>query len=177
MRRLGWGLVVLWLGAATSAALGQSPRYRVGSDNGLLSNLFGSSPKPDEKAKPKEDDDKEPAAKPASRPARPLARDHDRLMKAYFRREAVCDRLQEIALETGDEKLREEAERLLERARTLYKERANLLQRAAAAQEADKADKKTSRAAATRPTPGRPRPGDLKPQAPDRSTGERGDEP
>lgn len=48
-------------------------------------------------------------------------------MKAYLRRLAVCDRLRDIALETNDTALSEEAGRLDEMAWTLYHEQSNRL--------------------------------------------------
>lgn len=44
----------------------------------------------------------------------------------YFRRELVCDRLTEIALQTGDEELARQADKLRDRAWAIYLERSGL---------------------------------------------------
>ena len=59
--------------------------------------------------------------------ARQRAAELDRLQRAYQRREAVCDRLKEIALATNDAALELEANRLLDLAMKLYEERSNRL--------------------------------------------------
>jgi hypothetical protein len=46
-------------------------------------------------------------------------------MNAYLRRLSVCDRLREIAQETGNEALRAEAERLEEMAWNVYEQKTN----------------------------------------------------
>ena len=43
--------------------------------------------------------------------------------ETYLRRMQVCDRLREIALETGDQTLEKQAELLEDRARTIYQQR------------------------------------------------------
>jgi hypothetical protein len=119
-----WGLAGLTaLGLAASLATAQPPRGKPATTNveqpGWWSGLFGGKPK-------------EEAKKPAT-PAVPTMTteakiaEHERLVKAYQRREAVCDRLREIALETNDAALEEEAKRLLEMAMELYRQRSSKL--------------------------------------------------
>jgi hypothetical protein len=174
MRRLGWGLAVLGLAAAVAVAPAQGTKYRPGQDNGLLKDLFGSSaPKPDEKTDSKKDDKASPGTKTTTRQEQ--ARQHDRLMKTYLRRQAVCDRLEEIARETGNEKLREEAERLHDMAWKLYQEGAGKLQTVTAEREAQ-AEKKAAPRPARGPATSRLRPGGGNSQAPDRSISGQEDE-
>lgn len=51
----------------------------------------------------------------------------DRAMKAYLRRQEVCDRLRDIALQSNDEKLYEEASRLEEMAWRLHQTKSSRL--------------------------------------------------
>jgi hypothetical protein len=135
MRRLGWGLAVLWLAATVSVAPAQGPRYRSNQDGGLLTELFSpAKPKADAKAKPdskaggKAAEGSPAAPKPA--PRQDLARDLERLQKAWDRRDAVLLRLEEIALQTHDEGLSAEAGRLRELAWKLYQDQSARLQAA-----------------------------------------------
>ncbi len=128
MRR--WGsaglAALLWLGTATSVVSAQDgPRYRPGRDSPVKGWMSSSKPKPDDpRADPKA---KAPAnePKPASRDER--SKEQDRLMKAYLRRHQVCDRLSEIALETSNLALGEEARRLEKLAWQIYQEQSSRL--------------------------------------------------
>ncbi|NBO91862.1 MAG: hypothetical protein EBV06_06060 [Planctomycetia bacterium] len=62
---------------------------------------------------------------PAPRPDRTA--EQSKLEKAYLRRQAVCDRLREIAQERNDTQLSEEAARLEEIAWKLFQSRSELL--------------------------------------------------
>ncbi|MGL4553505.1 MAG: hypothetical protein ACRC33_20255 [Gemmataceae bacterium] len=72
----------------------------------------------------------EPRPKPAVKAdAAPIDRaaEQARLEKAYLRRQAVCDRLREVALEGNDGKLADEAARLEEAAWKLFQARSDRL--------------------------------------------------
>ena len=177
MRRLGWGLAVLWLGAAVSVAMAQGPKYRPGADNGLLKDLFGPSPPKGEttdepKTSPKSAG-KAPA-KPKSATRRSQSRELDRLQKVFLRRDAVCTQLSQVGLDTGNERLREEAERLHDLAWKVYMDRVNRVNTEADKREADEAAKPAERSGNTKsargPLPGRFRAGGLDPRTPERST-------
>lgn len=115
-------LAALSLGLLTSLAAAQAPptRSSEASEGRLFGGLFSTSSKP---AKPK-DADKE-AARPLSVPDRAV--EQERLMKGYLRRLAVCDRLRDIAHETDNAALAEEAARLDEMAWKIYQEQSNRL--------------------------------------------------
>ncbi len=161
MRRLGWGLAVLWLGATVSVASAQGPRYRHGPDNGLLTGLFAP-------AKPKEEP-KPPPRKDTGKAANPLlAREQNRLLQAYLDRCEVCIKLEQIAEATGNDALGEEAKQLQDMAWNVYEEQMRRLQaRAASAPEAAAAPKGQARPDRGA-LPSRFRAGGLNPSEPDR---------
>lgn len=116
-------LAALSVGLLASLVTAQSSPGRTTSatDTGRFGGLFGTASKP----QAKKDKGKEGAERPLTAPDRAL--EQERLMKAYLRRLAVCDRLRDIALETNDAALSEEAGRLDEMAWTLYHEQSNRL--------------------------------------------------
>jgi hypothetical protein len=121
MRIPGAGrLAVLGLGVAVSVAAAQSTgKYKAKpteQTSGWWKNWVGSK----EESKP-----------PAGPPPGPTVADKhaelDRLMKAYWRRQEVCDRLRDIALQANDDKLYDEAGRLEELAWRLHQTRSSKL--------------------------------------------------
>jgi hypothetical protein len=73
-------------------------------------------------------DDPKPADRPPPGPT--VADKHaelERLMRAYWRRQEVCDRLRDIALQANDDKLYEEAGRLEEMAWRLHQTKSGKL--------------------------------------------------
>jgi hypothetical protein len=111
----GW-LAALGLGLAAGLAGAQQPGTTVpaAESGSWWSGLFGS------RAQPKKDQPS-PIVQP---PPEQRARDHDREMNAYLRRLAVIDRLREVALETNDSTLTEEANRLNDLAWRVYQQHA-----------------------------------------------------
>lgn len=101
----------LCLGLAASAAWSAPPPEQARWYDGLL----GSKSKTEPKKLPGP-----PAKTPADRAA-----EQDRLMKAYLRRLAVCDRLRDVAIDTNNQKLAEEADRLEALAWSLYEKQAS----------------------------------------------------
>ena len=88
--------------------------------------MFSSRAKQDEpKAAPKAAPDKAAEPKAASRDER--SKEQERLMKAYLRRQQVCDKLSEVALETNNLALGEEARRLEKLAWQIYQEQSSRL--------------------------------------------------
>jgi hypothetical protein len=117
MRTLGWGgiaALTLLAGAATADA--QPPRDKAMPD-GWWAALWGES-------KPKDDPK---SAAPKGPTMEEKAREMDRLLKAFQRREAVCEKLTAIAQDTGDDRLFAEASRLYEDACKLYQRQSNVL--------------------------------------------------
>jgi hypothetical protein len=121
MRIPGAGrLAVLGLGVAVAVAGAQSTgKYKAKpteATSGWWKGWFGS---------------KDEAKKPAGPPPGPTVADKhaelDRLMKAYWRRQEVCDRLRDIALQASDDKLYEEAGRLEDMAWRLHQARSSKL--------------------------------------------------
>jgi hypothetical protein len=133
MHKVGaWGMVgaalLLGAGAATAATPADGGPDRDGTaDNGnWLSRWFQPKPKPPEK-KPKVKTDKEERGQPASvaKASRPLddaATQRAREEAKYFRRSEVCGKLKDIADQTNDAALRQQAEQMEERAWTVYLE-------------------------------------------------------
>jgi len=116
MRRFGpGGVAALWLGLAVAPALAGPPEARgeEKEQTSWWSGLFGGK-----KAEPK------PAADPAKTVADKAA-EQDRLMRAFLRRSAVCDRLRDIARDPDrpNPALEEQADRLEQLAWKLYTER------------------------------------------------------
>lgn len=125
MRIPGAGrLAVLGLGVAVSVAGAQSAgKYKAKPTEQTSSwwkSWFGS--KSDE---PKVTD------RPPIAPIGPTVADKDaeldRLMRAYWRRQEVCDRLRDIALQASDDKLYEEAGRLEDLAWRLHQSKSSRL--------------------------------------------------
>lgn len=115
--------------AAEAAAAGRSmPSQRPG----LLDYVFGTAQRPSKpapaakSAKPAKPKPEAAKAEPAKADEKPAASAADREQEAYLRRLAVCDRLREVADETKDEKLRQLADHLQDRAWELCVQRANL---------------------------------------------------
>jgi hypothetical protein len=123
MRRVGAGTAaaLLWLGLLVPAAPAQSTDVHpvmVGEEeSSWLGNLLFGKPKPEPKPE---------------KPGPDRGKEQERLRNAYLRRQAVCDRLLEIAEQTNDAALRGEAERLDEQAWKLYQEESARLTRGAA---------------------------------------------
>jgi hypothetical protein len=120
--RLVFALAIWGLGLALPVALAQDvqPQEAPGKKAGWLSRFWpGASPTNIETA------EEHPEAKPTIQ-ARDLAHEHYRT--EYFRREAVCGRLQEIAQLTGDQKLAQEAEALEQFAWEIYLKQTGLEQ-------------------------------------------------
>jgi hypothetical protein len=139
MRKVGaWGLEVALVVALSAAAAGAgeepplyndpAPPARTSTQRkGLLDALFAPKPKPPEK-KASSKSDSEATTKTAS-PSKPANQvdgavaERRREEAAFLRREAVCDRLLEIAVQTNDQDLLHRAEQLRERSWTAYTER------------------------------------------------------
>ncbi len=119
-------LAALGLGLAVSACSAQEPeRLRYSpkpADLSWLTKWFGGG---SEEIIPKSSppDPKQPPPMTVAQ----RAAERDRLEKAYLRRLDVCDRLRDIAQETNDTRLIEQANRLEELAWRLYQTRSNKL--------------------------------------------------
>jgi hypothetical protein len=110
MRTLGWGgIAVLTLLAGAAFAAAQPPKGK-GMPDGWWNDLFGPS-----KPKPLDDAKKDPKAQPGPKPPSRAEREQEllRLEAALLRREAVCNRLSDLGMET-------EANRLYELACALH---------------------------------------------------------
>ncbi|MFO0929352.1 MAG: hypothetical protein U0736_20385 [Gemmataceae bacterium] len=121
-------LAALSMGLLTALAAAQAPPDKAAekADPGLFGGLFATRSRPPAKAKAKDGDkEKEAADRPSSVADR--AAEQERLMKGYLRRLAVCDRLRDIAHETNNPALAEEAGRLDELAWKVYQEQSNQL--------------------------------------------------
>lgn len=123
MRIPGAGcLAVLSLGLATTMLSAQAPAAKYApkaneTTSSWWSNWFGGS-----KEAPKPAPTTTPTLTVADR-----ATELDRLMRAYWRRQEICDRLRDIALQTSDNALYEEANRLEEMAWRLHQQRSSKL--------------------------------------------------
>jgi hypothetical protein len=129
MRRLGTAGLVLALALGASAVLGQSPqegKTDPGAGGGTpRGSWFGGRFSADKPAPPVK---RSVGTTPADRLA-----ELDRLMNAYWRRTAVCDRLAAIAWETNNPALEQEAQRLTELSFQVYQQQAARLLGGAAA--------------------------------------------
>lgn len=121
MRRLGLGgmatALIVGLGAAVATTRGSDYDGKAPVAKGLLSGLFGEKPKSPALV------DKEGGAvktEPTVTVESAAALQH-RHMNALLRRMEVCDRLQLIANQTGDESLMNRAFELQERANDIYR--------------------------------------------------------
>lgn len=100
------GLAALVLGVAVGAAMAQQP-------SGWLPTWLGG------KSAVK------PMDKPDTTPDKMEVRKHEReaLMNAYLRRMSVCIRLRQVAFDTNNSTLEQEADRLEDLAKSLYQQR------------------------------------------------------
>ena len=120
MRRFPAGaLAALCLAAAVASAQAPASKASKASkeEPSWWDGLFGGKPKAEPK-KPTGDGTKSVADKNS---------EHDKVWRAYFRRLAVCNRLREVALETNNESLEDEANRLEAMAWRLYSEQSSKL--------------------------------------------------
>ena len=131
MRRIGaWALsVTLFAGLLDSWAGAAEPRWRTtakqeSGSGGLFSRWFGSKDNSAQKKPEPGKDSNTTAPKPSK--ARAEA-EQARAQAAFLRRMAVCDKLKQIGLETGNEELQRRADDLLERAQAAYSQRMALL--------------------------------------------------
>src|SRR5262245_18081494 len=121
MHRLwAWGSVALAAGLAPAVAAGDAADRPVGPDRGAAAFARWNGG-PAEKPKP-------PAPLPATAQAKAKAQDTAAALRAqeeanFLRRMAVCDRLRQLALETGDDGLEKQAEDLQQKAESVYKQR------------------------------------------------------
>lgn len=133
MHRAGaWGLCIALLAVWSSgwATAADDPPVRPDaapwakrSGKGLMQSGSAASDRPVEKKANKE---KEPAAAKspkASDPAERTAAEKARAGAAFLRRMAVCDKLKQIGLDTGNDALQRMADDLLERAQAAYSQR------------------------------------------------------
>jgi hypothetical protein len=97
-----------------------------GAKGSWLGNWFGKGDKP-----------KADEGKVVDKPTRPpsAAREQKRAMNAFLRRMQVCDRLREIAYNTNDTELEQQANDLEEQARRLYEQQTARLPRGGSADE------------------------------------------
>src|SRR5262245_37524950 len=138
------GIAVLCLGVAAGAVVAQAPaqapapgRAPAAESGSWLGGLFGG------KAEEKKD-----AAKPITPPtAAERQREYDQEARAFLRRQAVLDRLREVALETDNAELAEEADRLEDLAfKVFQKHSARLLGSGPAPLEAEPVSSEKARA-------------------------------
>ncbi len=108
--------LIAGLGVAVASTRGEDYRGKAPAPKGLLSSLFGEKPRPQAKADAKSVEDKAASVAVESTHALQL-----RYQNALLRRMEVCDRLQFIADETGDEELRNRAYQLQERANEIFR--------------------------------------------------------
>jgi hypothetical protein len=121
MRRSGLGgmtvALVMGLGVAVATTHGAEYEGKPPAANGLLSGLFHEKPRGQTKGAAKAVDDKPPEPTSTVESAHAL---QQRYQSALLRRMAVCDRLQLIANQTGNEALRNQAFELEQRANAIY---------------------------------------------------------
>ncbi len=111
--------LIVGLGVAVASTRGDDYRGKAPAPKGLLSGLFGEKPRPQAKADAKSVEDKAASAAAVAESAHALQL---RYQNALLRRMEVCDRLQFIADETGDEELRNRAYQLQERANEIFRQ-------------------------------------------------------
>jgi len=119
MRLWGKGcLVILIMGLTVSIAAAQPPDRKAAKEEetGWWNGLVGGNKAKEQTKKPA------PSMTMADR-----AMEQDRLMRAYLRRQEVCDRLRDIAHQTENNSLLEEANRLEEMAWKIYQGRSSRL--------------------------------------------------
>lgn len=137
MRRVGaWGMaaaLVVGLGAAAAGA-GEPDGNARPEPRGLLSGLFGDKPKPKAKTETKPTADERPAP---SRTTEAVIFEQQRQMNALLRRMQVCDRLRQIAEQTGNDELMRQADVLETRAEEVYRQQTAQLPLPSQSPEAD----------------------------------------
>jgi hypothetical protein len=126
-RRLVWGwgaALLIGLATAGAALAGSKDDAAKPADTGWFSGWFGGKPAEPPAKKKDKPEPKEPApVKPT--PDRRAARNHEEAV--LLRRLAVCDKLKQVALQTGDGELDRQADQLDARAWEVYNQRvANL---------------------------------------------------
>jgi len=133
------GIAVLGLALAAGAAAAQAPapaRAPASESGSWLSGLFGG--------KAEEKKDGPPPISPPTAAER--QREHDREARALLRRQQVIDRLREVALETDNAQLAEEADRLADLAFKVYEKHAARLLGTSPALEAEPVSSDKARA-------------------------------
>jgi hypothetical protein len=133
--RGGWGLALVlllgWGAAAASAAdengnPGRRPSVPPNERPGLIDKIFNFlQPTPvDKKREPKPNTNTTDDAKPAEKPKSPGPNDElARQQSALLRRQAACDKLSEIAVQTNNRELEQLAQELNSRAWAVYTQR------------------------------------------------------
>jgi hypothetical protein len=119
--------LIVGLAAAVATTRGADTDNNAPVSKGLLSGLFHEKPKKSTKQVNKAVEEKPQPV----RPAESAAAQQQRHMNAWFRRVQVCDRLRMIALQTGNDTLRDQADELEERANALYRQQTSGLPLAA----------------------------------------------
>jgi hypothetical protein len=120
----------LVLGLAATVALAQDKED--GKPRGLLNTWFGGQTKVDKK----------PAAEGnpvAAEPVRPAVVDQEKCMRAFLRRQAVCDRLRDVARQLNDTSLERQADELESRAWEVYQKQTCQLTNEGSSFESDEA--------------------------------------
>jgi hypothetical protein len=125
MHRLWAGGVATALLLGLAATTSAQPKPTFGKGDGLIGGLFADH-KPAVPAPDKSNDNGSTspsgAAKPAPSPA--VARATlDREEKVLLRRQAVCDQLRQIALDTGNTEMEQQVEQLNQQAFTIFQQR------------------------------------------------------
>jgi len=154
MRRIlpGKLAAVLLLGLAASVSVAGEEEGTPPARGSWWGSWWGGKSRPEEK---------KVEEKPAPRtPGREQAvKEQEQQWNAFFRRQAACDRLREVAIITNNQELEREADRLYEQAWEVYRQRTAHLT-GASTLEADEAmlDRRLGpqRSAARAPLPGRP---------------------
>jgi hypothetical protein len=109
--------LIVGLGAITTTR-GDDYQGKAPPSKGLLSSLFAEKPRAKAKTDAKSVEDKATSTAAVVESAHAL---QQRYQNALLRRMEVCDRLQFIADETGDEELRNRAYQLQERANEIFR--------------------------------------------------------
>jgi hypothetical protein len=121
-----WGVtaaLIVGLGGAVAAADGPDIDVKAAAPKGLLSGLFSNKSKPPAKSAAKGKSAEEP---PAPLPSVDnLSAERQHYINAFLRRMAVCDRLREVAQQTGNDALEEQANQLEDRATEIFRRQTN----------------------------------------------------
>jgi hypothetical protein len=121
-RLRAWGVLALaaWLGTAAAASERDDEERPVDRGNAAYHRWNGG---PLEKPKPPP-----PLPSPTKAKANDTAAAHRAQEEANFlRRLAVCDRLRQLALETGDDSLEKQADDLQQKAESVFKQRTSAM--------------------------------------------------